>query len=136
MRYRITFSGKSSSKSFDITADSVEQAFSFAYQLPEAKMQWYFTDVSVQEIPAGPSVIGIKFQYTDTYAKQEFIEYLMILADSESQAVKYYNKHYKGGRFWFNASENDPTGKNIRGQVLETYYSSACGYDADATKEV
>lgn len=136
--YRITFSDGpmgNRRKHVDIEANSIDEAFSKAYRMPEAQSRIY-TDVDIDEIEDGPKVIGIKFEYEDTAFKKRFSDYILIRANSEEEAVEYYNKHYKGGRFWFNAAEDAPDGKCIRGKVLETYFAACPGYHADATAGV
>lgn len=134
-KFRVTFSDGplgNWSKSIDICAVSSEHAFEQAYRMPEAKSEVY-TDIDVQEITEGPKVIGVKFEYVDTAMKRSFSDYIFIRANSEEEAVEFYNKNYKGGRFWFKASETAPDGKCIRGDVIATYYAACPGYDADAT---
>lgn len=133
--YRITFNDGplgNKRKHFDVSAKSSDEAFQLAFMMPEAKSGIY-TDVSVEEIPREPSVIGIEFQYYDTYFKQNFTDYIFIKANNETEAVDYYNKHFKDGRFQFKASKTDENGKCIRGKILNTYFAACPGYDADAT---
>jgi hypothetical protein len=130
--YRITFISKSRSKSIDIYAISSDDAFNKAYKMPEVNNKIY-TDIMVEEIPTEPSVIGIKFEYTDTYIKKRFHGNLFIKANDEAEAIKHYNSNYKGKHFWFNAGLTEEDGKCIRGNVIETYFASCPGYDADAT---
>ena len=130
--FRITFSGNNKCKSVDIKASCSDDAFVKAYEMPEATSRIY-TEISIEEVPEGPKVIGIEFEYEDTAFKKTFTDYIFIRANDEAQAVDYYNRHYKGGRFWFHAGKTEDDGKCIRGKVLETYYAAVPGYDADAT---
>lgn len=130
--FRITFTGNGKSKSVDVQAACSDDAFDMAYKMSEATSRAY-TDISVEEVPDGPKVIGIEFEYEDTAFKKTFPGYIFIRAYNEAQAVDYYNRHYKGGRFWFHAGKTEENGKCVRGKVLETYYAACPGYDADAT---
>lgn len=132
--YRITFSNRNAgiSRKKDIHAENSDDAFAKAFKMPDAK-SGLFTDVQVEEIPEGPVVVGIKFYYYDTVLKVNFTDYLTIKANSEADAVSYYNEHFKGKRFWFNAGKTEEEGKCIRGDVAETYFAACPGYDADAT---
>ena len=130
--FRITFTGNGKSKAVDVHASCTDDAFAMAYKMSEATNRAY-TEVSIEEVPEGPKVIGIKFEYEDTACKKTFTDYLFIRAYNEAQAVDYYDRHYKGGRFWFNAGKTEDDGKCIRGKVIETYYAAVLGYNADAT---
>ena len=57
------------------------------------------------------------------------------LAEDEKQAIDYYNRNYRGKRYWFNAGKPEPDGKNEYRQVKETYFAACPGYHADATKK-
>lgn len=131
--YRITFSGNGKSKHIDVCAESCDDAFSRAYRMPEASSRTY-KEVTVEEIPSGLSVIGIEFEYTDTFIKRNFHDCLFIKANNEDEAIQYYNDHYKGKRFWFNAGKTEEDGKCIRGKVIDTYFAAGPRYDADATE--
>lgn len=128
--FRITFSGKEKKKHIDVYAENREDALKMALHMPEVN---HFRDVTVEEIPEFPCVIGIKFQYRN--CKQDYCGYLSIKADSEKDAVRYYNTHFKGKPFRFDPGETEEDGKNIRGKVLETYFACCPGFDADATQK-
>ena len=131
--YRVIFSGHNKSKHFDIYAKSSDQALSDGYKLfPDARYRGY-ENILVEEIPTEPSPIGIEFKYTDTFLKRDFTGYLIIKAKDETQAKDYYNKHFKGKRFWFNAGEIEDNGKCVYGNIKSTYFAACIGYDADAT---
>ena len=130
--YRITFNGRTNCKHIDVYAKDCDEAFSRAYRMPEAKSGLY-SDIMVERIPTGPSVIAVKFKYLDTVTNKEFFGYLHIKAKDEAHALKYYDKHFKGKCFWFNASKTEDNGKHIRMEAVETYFASCPGYDADAT---
>lgn len=134
MRFRIIFYDPETDTSahFDVDAQNKDEAFSMAFGMPEAKSRIY-KEVSVEEIKGGPKVIGIKFQYRDTYAKRDFCGYLFIRATNEEQARSYYRKHFQGENFWFDAGKTESEGKCVRGNILETYFAAGPGYDADAT---
>ena len=137
-KYRITFSDGPSGnyhKTIDVSAKDSDEAFGIAYKMPEAKDRRY-TDISVQEIKTGPKIIGLEISYYDTALKQTSVGYMFIKAENEDQAVEYYNKHLKGGRFWFNAGKTDPTGKCVRGDILDMYFAISPSYNFDATKEL
>ena len=78
-KYRITFCGKHS-RHYDVDASNSDEAFKMAYSMPEASQYHIYTDVSVEEVPEGPSVIGIEFRYTDTVLKKDFTNYIHIKA--------------------------------------------------------
>lgn len=132
-KYRIEFNGKNSSKRYDVVASNIDDAFKLAYSMPEASQYHIYGDIGIEEIPEGPSVIGIKFRYTDTVFKKEFTDYIHIKAKDEADAVRYYNENFKGKRFWFNAGKTEDDGKCIRGDVIETFFSAGAGFAADAT---
>lgn len=133
--YRIIFYHNRTEKRkvVDISVKNSSEAFALACKMPEAKNREY-TDVFVEEIPDYPTTIGVRFEYYDTYIKRFFSDVVMIKAENEKQAVEYYEKNLRGKRFWFNAGETKEDGKCIRGKVLETYFASCPGYDADATE--
>lgn len=130
--YRITFSNRDECKHVDIYAKDCDAAFVRAYSMPEAKSGLY-SDIMVERIPTGPSVIAVKFKYIDTVTDKTFFGYLHIKAKDEEHALKYYNKHFKNKRFWFYAGKNEDDGKHIRQEAVETYFASCPGYDVDAT---
>lgn len=125
--YRITFHDGpegNRSKDVDIMAENVDDAFRKAYQMPEAKNRLY-TNVGVMEKPKGRTIIGIEHEYEDTYFHQTFVGYMFILANSESDAARYYNANIRGKHFWFNEAKIEPDGKNVFGRIRKTYFS--CG---------
>lgn len=136
-KYRITFTPRYSDVKpykIDVAAENSDEAFHIAYQTPEAKSRMY-SELTCEEWPEGISNIGIRFRYTDTVFRKEFEGYLVIRAASEKDAVAYYNRHYKGNRFWFHCGEICEDGKCVYGKVVETYFAACSGFDADATKE-
>lgn len=131
MKYRITFEKNDTViKTVDLEAASSDEAFSKAYYMPYTKMS---EEIGVEEIPTGPSVIGVEFIYQDMMTKEMFTDRIMIFADSEQQAVEYYNRYYRGRRFWFNPGKTESDGKHVRGSVKGTYFAGCPRYDADAT---
>lgn len=137
-KFRVTFNNEptgSEHKVIDISAENIDEAFHLAYQNLTATERRFYTNAMTEEIPEGPTTIGVKFEYYDTAIKRSFTGYIMIRANSEQEAVKYYNENFLGGRFWFKAAKTEPDGKCIRGKVLETYFAGTPGYDADATAE-
>lgn len=137
-RYRITFfstdTGKE--KSFDLSTSNKDDAFRQGYAISQRLPYGEYSEMSLEEIPDGPSNIGLEIQYTDTVFKREFTGYLIIRARTEKEAVDYYNKNFKGGRFNFDIEKTVPDGKCIRGNVKKTYFAACPGYHADATKEI
>lgn len=121
------------SKAVDFKAEDMDQAFSAALKMPEAADR-RFTEVAVEEVAEGEKNIGLEIVYYDTAIRRQFRDYLVIRAINESEAVRYYNKYLKGGRFWFHANKTEPDGKCQRGSVVRTYYAAVPGYDFDATK--
>ena len=118
--YRITFYDGpegNRSKNVDVYAESFDDARRQAWQMDEAKYRMY-SDIMIEEIPNGPSVIGVEYEYTHPYLKQKFTERVFIKANSEAQALKYFNEHFKE-----------------RGRATKTYFACCTGYDADATIE-
>ena len=90
----------------------------------------------VEEFPNGPSPIGIEFWYQDLMLKKKSCQYMIIFAEDEAQAVSFYNKKYKGKKFfqpW--PHKIDEGGNCIYDEVRETYFAACTGYDDDATKE-
>ena len=133
--YRITFHDGpdgNRSKYIDVYAKSSDEAFDIAYKMPEARRRLY-DNVMVEKIPTEPSTIGVEIEYYDTQLKRNFTDRLFIRAENEKQAIDYYNKHFKGGRFGLYANMPVENGKCIRGRVLRTYFTGLPGYDADAT---
>ena len=130
--FRITFSGKDRSENIDVFAENREDALEMALCMPEVE---HYRDVTIEEFPEFPCVIGIKFQYRDTCRKKDFRGYVFIKANSEKEAVDYYNEHLKGKRFCFDSGKTETNGKCIRGKVLETYFAGCPGFDVDATQK-
>lgn len=134
-KYRITFhDGPTGNrrKDVDVIARGTDDAFRQAFQMPEAKNRLY-SEVIVAEIPKEPSVIGVEFAYRDTALKRDFVDYMFIKARDEAEAVRCYNEHFLGSRFWFRAGKTEEDGKCVRGKVLQTYFAVGARYDADAT---
>ena len=134
-KYRITFSMGPESDRFvtaDIDAISSDDAFHVAYGMRPAKI---YKNVTVEEIPDGPANIGLCFDSVDHAFQKTFSGYLVIHAENESAAREYYNRHFRGKRYWFHAGEICEDGKCEYGKVRYTYFAACPGYDADATKE-
>lgn len=117
----------------DVAAQDSDEAFSIAYKMPEVRSGMY-DEISLMEIPQGPTVIGVKFQYYDSVFKEHFHDRIFILANNEEEAIEYYNKHYKGKRFIHEPACTVEDGKCVRGDVVETYFAAGGMYHADATK--
>lgn len=133
--YRITFSNGPTgdkSKNVDVYAKNSEEAFAQAFDMPEAKSGIY-TNVGVEKIEKGPKVIGLEIECEDTVFNDKFTDCLFIRANSEEEAICYYDKHLKGGRFVFHAEKTDDTGNRVRGRVKSTYFAGSSGYNFDAT---
>lgn len=133
--YRITFHDglmSDRSKSVDVVAKDFDEAFDLAYKMPEARRRLY-DNIIIEEIPKEPSVIGVKYEYYDTAFGKNFTDQVFIKAENEQQAIDYYNKHYKNGRFNLYGNKTVKDGKCIRGRILKTYFTSIPGFDADAT---
>jgi len=133
--YRITFhDGPMSdrSKTVDVVAKDSDEAFDLAYKMPEARRRLY-DNISIEEIPTGSSVIGVKFEYYDTSLGKYFTDQVFIKAENEQQAIDYYNKHYINGRFNLYGNKTVKDGRSIRGRILKTYFAGFSGFDADAT---
>lgn len=129
--YRITFINYNSDKHFskDVCVRDSDEAFRIAYEMPQAHE---YDEVSVEKIPNEPCMIGICFEYEDTYVKRFFRNYIVIRANNEQEAINYYNKNIKGKRFWFNPGKLEENGKCIMGKVIETYFAACPGCDFDA----
>lgn len=137
--FRITFYDGpegNRSKTVDVYAESFDDARRQAWQMPEAKNRLY-SDMMIEEIPKGPSVIGILYEYTDPYVSGKSTQPMFIKANDEAEAICYYNKHCLGTHFDFpNYRKNDENGRCTRGRIVETYFvAGAVNYDADATIE-
>ena len=137
-KYRVSFNNCSQDKRYciDVDACSMDEALNMVLK---AKGEWArkngYTDATASEIPTDASVIGVCFNYEDTVFREKSVGYLFIKANDEKHAKDYYNKNYKGKRFWFKPGVIDDTGKNLYGTIKETYFAAAPGFDADATKE-
>ena len=121
--YRIDFhDGPESNRStsVDVMVENVDDAFRMAYKMPEARR---YSCVGIYEKPKGRTIIGIEFEYEDTFFKQKFTGYTFIKANSESEAKEYYNNNIRGKHFWFDAGKPDPEGKNVYGRVKKTYFA-------------
>ena len=135
-KYRIIFSdGPMGNKSVhrDVATKDSDDAFRIAFRLPEAE-QFRGHDVMVEEIVEGPQNIGVLFEYEDTVFKRTFKDNVIIRAESEKQAVSWYNQNLKGKRFWFTAGEVKEDGKCVYGRAVDTYFAACPGYHADATQ--
>lgn len=135
--YRIVFHDGpegSRSKNVDVCAESFEDARRQAFQMPEACNRMY-SDMLIEKIPEGPSVIGIEFEFEmkcpPFYEKGK--DYLFIRANSEAEALQYYNSHFKGERYNRRAGETVPDGCRVRKRATKTYFAAGCAPCADAT---
>lgn len=134
MKYRITFSDGPDgnlSKHYDVEADSSDDALRMAYQMPEGKQYRTYSMVGVMEIPNGPKIIGVRFAYTQ--AGRPYCQHMLIKALNESQAKKYYQQNIQGKHFfqpW--PDKPDPDGNCVYGEIKETYFAYADGYDFNA----
>lgn len=136
-KYRITFHdgpNGNRQKTVDIYAESLEDARKRAYQLPEARNRLY-DNMMISQVPEGPSVIGIEFKYEMHRPPfhQEGKDYLFIRANSEAEALQYYNDHFWGRTYDRVAGKTDPAGHRVRGRALRTYYAPGMICCADAT---
>lgn len=136
-KFRITFYDGpegNKSKNVDIFAESFNDARRQAWQMDEAKSREY-SDMIIEKIPEGPSVIGVQYEYVDPYLSGKSTQCLFIKANDEAEAIRYYNEHYRNTRFDFpNHRKNDEYGRCTRGRIVETYYATgAIRFDADAT---
>ena len=116
----------------DIMAENSDDAFRKAYRMPEAK---HYSNVTIYKKPQGKTCIGIEFIYTDTVFKQDFHGYVFVDANSEREASDWYCRNLRGKRFWFNAHEPKPDGKNVYGRVIKTYFADGFA-KFDAEKEL
>jgi len=137
--YRITFYDGpegNRSKNVDVFAESFDEARAIAYKMPEARNRMY-SDMLIEKIPEGPSIIGIEFEFEmkspPFYEKGK--DYLFIKANSEAEALQYYNSHFKGERYNRRAGETVPDGCRVRKRATKTYFAGGCVYCADATIE-
>ena len=135
MKYRITFSGGPTTdihKHYDVEAKDSDEAFKIAYKMPEAKNRIY-REVGVEEIPEGITNIGIRFAYQE--CNRTYHQYMVIRAESEDHAKRWYNANIKGRRFyqpW--PHKPDENGNCVYGRIVETYFTFGSGYNFDATK--
>ncbi len=140
MEYRAIFSPKSEKDDdriqHDISALDSEDAFKQAYHwIKSQNKDHLYSDITIMEIPQVASPIGIRFSYTDTLCKKDCCQYMIIKAESEEQAKKYYYDNFYGKRFyqpW--PCKVDDKGNCIYGKVKETYYAACPGFHFDATK--
>ena len=133
--YRISFYDKQTdkSKNYDVAADSSDDAIKMAYKMPEAKNR--NAEIWVSEIQDGPKVIGIRFAYTQL--GRSYSQYLFIRAENEEQAKRYYRKNIQGKRFWQpSPGKPDENGNCVYGNIKETYFACASGYDFDALTDM
>ena len=140
-KYRATFyDGPNGNKhrKFDFEALSTDDAFAKAHLLlpsHEARALG-FTDMMIEEVEDGPKQFGIRFSYEEGN-RGRYYNYMVIRANDEAQATEYYNRHYRGKRFfqpWPHTP--DEKGNCIYGEIAETYFAACPGYVADATKDV
>ena len=134
-RFRITFNdgpmGNLSEK-VDIEAESMDEAMSMAYKMPQAKSIRY-TDFTVEEIEDGPKSIGIKFTYHYIDTGKIYNQYMIIWANDEAHAIAYYNENIRGKRFYQPWPHKiDSNGNCMYDVVAETYFACGVGYDFNA----
>ena len=140
--YRITFYDGpegNRSKKVDVSAESFDEARRLAWQMPEAKDK-QFTDMMIEEIPKGPYVIGIQYEYIDPCLSGRSTQCMFIKANDEAEAIRYYNNHYKNTRFDFpDYRKNNENGRCTRGRIVDSYFAGTVkgmpNFDADATLE-
>lgn len=131
--YRLTLTDPDGKKirEWDVKAVSMDAAMNAALKRPEIK-NIRGGELSVQEVPEGPSQFGVWFRYYDTVFRQHFTDCLIIRAKNERQAKDYYIRYLEGGRFQHDPAKSDSNGKCIREGVLETYIAACPGWDFDA----
>ena len=131
--YRMTLTGPDRKKirEWDAKAVSMDAAMNAALKRPEIK-NIRGGELSVQEVPEGPSQFGVRFRYYDTVFRQHFTDCLIIRAENERQAKDYYVRYLEGGPFQHDPARDDKNGKCIREGVLETYIAACPGWDLDA----
>ncbi len=137
-KYRVTFhDGPCGSKSlkYDIEAENSDEAFNKAYKDLRAKgLDICFTDSTTEEWPNGTSNIGIEFNYLEGRQRRAYSQYMIIRAENEQQAVEFYNRNFKGKRFYqpwpCKVEEN---GNCEYRNVARTYFAACPGADFDAT---
>lgn len=118
--FRITFYDGpegNRSKNVDIYARDFDDARSQAYKMDEAKYRMY-SDMIIEKIPEGPSIIGVEYQYYYAYFDRYYTDRVFIKANNEAEALKYFNEHFSN-----------------RGTATKTYFSCGTRYEADATIE-
>lgn len=139
-KYRVTFSGRNKSFYKDVAAKDIRAAMDIGVTYAEECGLRYkgYSNVSVEEVPTGASVIGIEFEYYDSAFKRTFRECMMIRANSERQAHDYYNEHLYGEHFkgQQNIGKVEASGKCTYGRVYETYFAACDGCHIDISKGV
>ena len=142
-KYRVSFLSKTrrddDDVKYDVTAESFDDAFHKAYEMLKGDFgpspYDYFFEGSTEEIIEGPKTIGIRFEHTEPAIGRNSENYLGIRAETEEQAIEYYNEHYKGKHFYQPWPHRiDPDGPCVYGRVKETYFMSGPGYHANALK--
>ena len=136
--YRATFRPKIEHDSdflrYDLEAENSDDAISKAYRyLRDRGIEHRFSEVMVEEIPKGPTNIGIKFAYEEG-KRGIYYNYIVIRANDEADAEAFYNKTLLGKRFyqpW--PAKIDENGNCVYGRVAETYFAACPGFDLDAT---
>ena len=118
----------------DVFAESFEDARHQMWQMDEVKRREY-SEASIEQVPEGPSVIGVCYEYVDPGLTGKSSQYMFIKANSEGEAIRYYNNHYRNTHFDFpNSKKIDDAGRCTRGRIVETYFAHGVAkYDADAT---
>ena len=125
-KYRCSFYNpeKDSYIKWDIERSDMEEAVNRGSEYARLHDLYYrgYENLTVGEVPEGPSRIGIKFKCRDTALKMDSVNYLFIAAESEEAAEKKYYDTYYGKHFWFSPGKIEEDGKNVYGKVIETYY--------------
>ena len=133
--YRITFSDGPTGnryKSVDVFAADSDDAFRQAYRMPEATSRQY-TSVGVEQIPDGPSLIGIEFETYDSVFRRTFTNYIFVLAKDEAEARDWYKRNLMGKKtFCIYPDEPEPNAKCSYGRIRRTYFTAGLGGGFDA----
>ena len=132
--YRITFyNGPAGNSSMhkDVYAKDSDDAFKQAYRMPEAQSHRY-SDVAVEEIPDGPSCIGIEFETYDRVFRKTFTNYIFVLAEDEVEARSWYRRNLMEKKtFCIYPDRPEVNEKSSYGRIKRTYFACGCGgFDA------
>lgn len=132
--YRITFTnGPTGNRSVhrDVYAVDSDNALTQAYKMPEARSRQY-SNVWVEEIPDGPSTIGIEFETYDKVIKRTFTNRVFVIAKDEAEAKDWYKRNLMGRKtFCHYPDEPEPDSKCSYGRIRRTYFAAGVGgFDA------